>query len=364
MISVNFDFLKEIDWKSLLGLEEYQNRIVEAAIRLAETSSEVTALIESDLRKLIAGEGEMESAEEARCALYGEKLFRLHPVLVLLMRLPWLISEYRACGISDEVLRDTLSDLKIWMNVCERKTGRVGLLEYGWLSNHFSFRLFRLGRLQFIAQKGGVPAYAYRHKASGVVMVLCPDGAQYHQDGEGAGVNGRAYDNVWQSVLKTENGVVTGCLIHPSGYAAEKRVRLDLGEWELAYQPGDSVLDMHIAEGSPLDPIEVRKSLERAPSFFESHLGIKGIKAFTCSSWLLDNNIAQMQPDGNIAAFQRFFRLVPHADSSDWQNRQRAFGDPDVDILKAECKTSLQKAIQAWYKAGRYCRHAAGIILL
>lgn len=361
---MNFDFLKEIDWKFLLALEEYQNQAIEEAVRLAESDADVTDLIESDLKKLIAGESKMESDEEARRVLYGENLFRLHSVLVLLMRLPWLIGEYRAYGISDEVLRATLSDLKIWMNVCERKTGCVGLLEYGWLSNHFSFRLFRLGRLQFVAQKGDVPAHAYRHKDGGAIMVLCPDGAKYHRDGEGAGVNGRLQDDVWRAALKTESGTATGCLIHPSGYAVGTQVRLDLSEWEPVYQPGDSVLDMHIAEGCPLDPVEVRKSLEKAPAFFESHLGIRGIKAFTCSSWLLDNNIAQMQPDGNIAAFQRFFHLVPHADSSDWQTRQRAFGNPEVDILNAECNTSLQKSIQAWYKAGRYCRHAAGIILL
>ena len=361
---MSFDCLKEIDWKSLLALEEYQNQAIETAIRRAESNADITALIEGDLKNLIAGQGKMESTEEERQNLYGKELFRLHPVLVLLKRLPWLIGEYRAHGISDEVLTDTLSDVKIWMNVCERKTGYIGLLEYGWLSNHFSFRLFRLGRLQFIAQKGDVPAAAYRHKVSGAVMVLCPDGAKYHPDGEGAGVNGRPTDDARRTVLKEENGVVTGTLIHPSGYATAAQVHLNLDEWELIYQPGTSVLDMHIAEGCPLNPDEVKKSLKRAPAFFEEYLGVTGIRAFTCSSWLLDNNIAQMQPDGNIAAFQRFFRLVPHADSSDWQTRQRVFGDPDVDILNAECKTSLQKAICAWYKAGRYCRHAAGIILL
>jgi len=137
-----------------------------------------------------------------------------------------------------------------------------------------------------------------------------------------------------------------------------------LNEWELAYQPGDPVLDMHIAEGCPLDPAEVKKSLEAAPDFFRKHLGVSPIKAFTCSSWLLDDNIAQLQPGGNIASFQRFFCLVPHANSSDWQTRQRVFGNPDIDIAAAECRTSLQKAIQAWYAAGRYCRHAAGFILL
>ena len=53
--------------------------------------------------------------------------------------------KYNKAGIPDGIYYDTMSDIKIW---CDNNNGR-GLKNYGWLSNHVSFELFRLGRLQF-----------------------------------------------------------------------------------------------------------------------------------------------------------------------------------------------------------------------
>lgn len=52
---------------------------------------------------------------------------------------------YIKTGISDDIYYHTMSDIKIW---CENN-GNKGLKQYGWLKNHVSFELFRLGRLQF-----------------------------------------------------------------------------------------------------------------------------------------------------------------------------------------------------------------------
>lgn len=54
-------------------------------------------------------------------------------------------SRYDEAGISDEIYCSTMSDIKIW---CENN-GNKGLKNYGWLSNHVKFGIFRLGRLQF-----------------------------------------------------------------------------------------------------------------------------------------------------------------------------------------------------------------------
>lgn len=54
-------------------------------------------------------------------------------------------AKYDEMGIPEEIYLDTMSDIKIW---CENNSNR-GLKNYGWLKNHVSFELFRLGRLQF-----------------------------------------------------------------------------------------------------------------------------------------------------------------------------------------------------------------------
>ncbi len=69
-------------------------------------------------------------------------LFVLAVVLNLAVRLK---EKYNALGIDEKVYYDTMSDIKIWCS----KTGNKGIKNYGWLKNHLSFELFRLGRLQF-----------------------------------------------------------------------------------------------------------------------------------------------------------------------------------------------------------------------
>lgn len=54
-------------------------------------------------------------------------------------------AEYDRAGIDESIYYDTMSDIKIW---CDKTDGK-GLKNYGWLKNHVSFELFRLGRLQF-----------------------------------------------------------------------------------------------------------------------------------------------------------------------------------------------------------------------
>ena len=60
-----------------------------------------------------------------------------------------LEEKYKSCGISEEILLDTLSDIVIWTNTHFTLTGKFGLSETEWLARHLSFRLFKLGRLQF-----------------------------------------------------------------------------------------------------------------------------------------------------------------------------------------------------------------------
>lgn len=70
------------------------------------------------------------------------KMMNLAVILFLAVRVK---EKYSEKGISDEIYYDTMGDIKIW---CE-KNGDEGLEKYGWLKNHVSFELFRIGRLQF-----------------------------------------------------------------------------------------------------------------------------------------------------------------------------------------------------------------------
>ena len=58
-----------------------------------------------------------------------------------------LKERYLKKGISEEILIDTLKDLVRW--TWYDSNGELALHELGWLKNHMSMKLFKLGRLQF-----------------------------------------------------------------------------------------------------------------------------------------------------------------------------------------------------------------------
>ena len=89
-----------------------------------------------------------------------------------------LSEKYAALGIPEDVLLDTLSDLVVWTNTHYTLHGEVGLSQTGWLINHVTFSIFKLGRLQF----GFTPAECDIHeinvkKGDPILAVHIPEGA-------------------------------------------------------------------------------------------------------------------------------------------------------------------------------------------
>lgn len=53
--------------------------------------------------------------------------------------------KYKTYGIDEKIFSDTVDDIRIW---CENNNNK-GLKNYNWIKNHISFRLFKIGRLQY-----------------------------------------------------------------------------------------------------------------------------------------------------------------------------------------------------------------------
>ena len=60
--------------------------------------------------------------------------------------------KYNEMGISREIFDDTVKDLVIWSDVWSELKNQLWIGEIGWLKNHLSAELFKLGRLQFAIQ--------------------------------------------------------------------------------------------------------------------------------------------------------------------------------------------------------------------
>lgn len=101
-------------------------------------------------------------------------------LLTALYKCEALEEEYMNLGIDRQILLDTLSDVVIWTDVWYGLTGQLGLMEVGWLMNHFSLRLFRLGRLQFCMNEAehDFTEYGIR-KGMTVMEVHIPSGPDF-----------------------------------------------------------------------------------------------------------------------------------------------------------------------------------------
>ena len=100
-----------------------------------------------------ASEEAMEARETAKAAAETGERPRLapgmKPIYVLAYLADFALQKNAARGISREITVATLKDINIWLDNYEKTFGEIGLKEFAWLFNHYTGRLFRLGRLQF-----------------------------------------------------------------------------------------------------------------------------------------------------------------------------------------------------------------------
>jgi hypothetical protein len=70
-------------------------------------------------------------------------------LLVFISTIDSLIEKYKKKGISLTIMKDTLSDVSIWLSDFYKRYGYVGTKENCWFVRTFKFDLFRIGRLEY-----------------------------------------------------------------------------------------------------------------------------------------------------------------------------------------------------------------------
>lgn len=82
-------------------------------------------------------------------------------LLAALLRSRKLLAEYQARQIPDEVFYHTIDDIGRWASEYWSYSGKIGLAESAWLTNHLTLRLFQLGRLQFCMEPADFSAPSF-----------------------------------------------------------------------------------------------------------------------------------------------------------------------------------------------------------
>ena len=157
---------------------------------------------------------------------------------------------------------------------------------------------------------------------------------------------------------------VTGYQVQSNGRLAYEPVTLSLADWEVAFQEGDKMINVHIPACAPLDFELTRDSFRICREFFAKYFPGFAYKGFQCGSWLLDSSFSRFLPQtSNIVLFQSLFHLFPAPKATDWQHRERVFGNPDLPLDQVPQKTSLQKILKREILNGFRFRSGLGVIL-
>ena len=288
----------------------------------------------------------------------------LHAV-VLVSGIPRLLEFYEKRKLPHDVFLDTLSDVGICMEEYRAKYGMYGVGEFrmGWLLYHFTGKLFRLGRLQFIHRNYEGSYKVFRNYESGQVIALCDPGLKF--DGRDLICETNKAGNtqkVWETEYYDASDFFEGNPVTSSGYALREKVKLLKREWEAVLSKGDGVLDTHIAGGGRMEYGLCGASYRMALEFFPKYFSEKKFKGFTCFSWLLNPSLKLLLPgDSNIVKFQSDYYLLPL--TGDDSVFEYVFGSKPDDLSALPAHTSLQRSIRNYLLEGKTLSSTGGFML-
>ncbi|MFD4025986.1 acyltransferase domain-containing protein [Streptomyces sp. NPDC058576] len=126
---------------------------------------------------------------------------------------------------------------------------------------------------------------------------------------------------------------------------------------------GDPVLQVHIPEDGPLDRAGCDASFAAAGEFQARHFPGGRHRHATCSSWLLDRQLADHLPESsNILAFQRRFATFGARPVGDDDVLEFVFHAPPgtADLDRLPQRTTLHRSLVRHLRSGGHWRTAHG----
>jgi hypothetical protein len=122
---------------------------------------------------------------------------------------------------------------------------------------------------------------------------------------------------------------------------------------------------VHIPEGDPLDPDACDASFAAAGAFFREYFEHDGFGVAVCTSWLLDEQLAEYLPaESNIVRFQRRFHVLPGSTPGNDDVYRFVFDERDPLQRAVEARTQLQQAVVRHLRAGGEWRVRTGWVAL
>jgi GNAT-like C-terminal domain/N-acyltransferase N-terminal domain len=289
-------------------------------------------------------------------------------VLVMLSAVPEMRETFRRLGIPADIVRDTVADLRLWMetDLYYQRYHRWGItpLSARWLCRHWQGKLLQLKRLQFCMDTFGGHLHAYRKREGRELVALSEPGIRYCRDGNAWCDLCGNDSEVWTSRLKLTDDAVIGNEITPDGLAHLQTRRLPREEWELALEPGEAMLSLHIPANGPMTFDDCGESFRQAMEVFPRYFPEFNFRGFDTGCWFLDTRLQPLlSPESNIIRMQRELYLFPGLQGDNQQIYHRVFGWGVTDINHMPWRTSLQKAVGGYLNNGGHFHGGYGFLL-
>lgn len=213
------------------------------------------------------------------------KRMPLTRLVVVMYLLTIKYAEYKAIGVSDDIILDTFMDVSLRANLYYKQSGKIGISKDDviWFRHIMNVRIFKIGALQY--QKFDM----------------------LYLDEETIGEPYMVFTEEQKSALPN----------------------------------GSPVINCHIQRGADIGVASVKESMERAKVFFKHYFPSIRYKAFLCYSWLLYPPMLKRLPEeSNIKQFAEHFSIISSCNDSA-QALENLF-DNGIPKPLHEC-SSLQK---------------------
>ena len=138
----------------------------------------------------------------------------------------------------------------------------------------------------------------------------------------------------------------------------------DCGLDGVRIHPGDTVINMHIPSAGPMKPELLEDAFARAEAFFKEYFP-KDYRVFGVESWLIDPDLVQILPEGNMKAYAMRFHLIDTEKSDEiFPDGWRVFGaEWKKKPEELPRKTGLQRAIADYLQQGGRLGSGYGIFI-
>ena len=231
------------------------------------------------------------------------KRMPLTRLVVVIYLLTQKYAEYKAIGVTDEIILDTFSDVSLRANLYYKQHGKIGISKDDviWFRHIMNVHIFKIGVLQY---------------------------------------------QTFNMIYLDEETIGEPYMV----FTQEQKRTLP---------NGSPVINCHIQKGANISDSLVKKSFDQAKVFFKDRFPSTEYKAILCYSWLLYPPMLNMLPkDSNIKQFAKHFSIIGACNDSE-QAKENLF---DYGKHNLPCRPTTLQRIAKEHK--ELLGYGCGVIML